>query len=91
MLVLSRRLGEFLVINDNIFITVFEGGTDDKIKIAIDAPKDVKIARSETYEGHKDIQKKLDAIRSRKVDSKIRRLQNEMERLQKQRTTAPTE
>lgn len=89
MLVLSRRLGEFLVINDNIFITVFEGGIGDNIKIAIDAPKDVKIARSEIYEGHEDIQKKLDAIRSRKVDRRMRQLQNEMERLQ--RKTAPTE
>lgn len=89
MLVLSRRLGEFLVINDNIFITVFEGETDDKIKIAIEAPKEVRIARSESLEDREDIQRKLEAIRSRKVDSKARRVQNEMERLG--RTAAPTE
>lgn len=89
MLVLSRKLGEFLVLDDDIFISVFEVGADNKIKIAIDAPKDVKIARSESLEGREDIQKKLDAIRARKVDSKARRIHNERERLA--RKAAPTE
>ena len=89
MLVLSRKLGEFLVLNDNIFISVFEGGADDKVKIAIEAPKEVKIARSETYEGCEEVQKKLDAIRARKADSKTRRIQNERERLG--RKMAPAE
>lgn len=89
MLVLSRKLGEFLVLNDNIFISVFEGGADDKVKIAIEAPKEVKIARSESLEGREDIQEKLNAIRAWKIDSKTRRIQNERERLG--RTTAPTE
>ena len=89
MLVLSRKLGEFLVLGDNIFISVFECGADDKVKIAIEAPKDVRIARSEALEGCEEVQKKLDAIRARKVDSKTRRIKNEMER--RGRTAVPTE
>ena len=48
MLVLGRNLGDTIVINDNIVITVFESNkTGDKFKIAIDAPKEVKIQRGE--------------------------------------------
>lgn len=81
MLVLSRKLGEFLVLNDNIFISVFEGGAGDKVKIAIEAPADVKISRSEMLEDCEEVQKKLDAIRARKVDKRERRTRNEAERL----------
>ena len=81
MLVLTRRLGEFLVLNDNIFISVFEGGVGDQVKIAIEAPEDVKIARSEMFADCEEIQKKLEAIRSRKVGKRTKRTRKEMERL----------
>ncbi len=44
MLVLTRRLGEGLLIGDNIKITV-ENKSKSQIKIGIEAPKDVVIAR----------------------------------------------
>lgn len=49
MLVLTRRLGETIIIADNIRITVvdIEGR---QVKIGIDAPKDVSIFREEVYE-----------------------------------------
>ena len=81
MLVLSRKLGEFLVLNDNIFISVFEGGVGDQVKIAIEAPEDVKIARSEMFSDCEEIQKKLEAIRSRKVGKRTKRTRKEMGRL----------
>ena len=81
MLVLSRKLGEFLVLNDNIFISVFEGGVGDQVKIAIEAPEDVKIARSEMFSDCEEVQKKLEAIRSRKVGKRTKRTRKEMERL----------
>ena len=81
MLVLSRKLGEFLVLNDNIFISVFEGGVGDQVKIAIEAPEDVKIARSEMFADCEEVQKKLEAIRSRKVGKRTKRTRKEMERL----------
>ncbi len=46
MLVLTRRLGEGLIIGDNIKITV-EKISKGQIKIGIEAPKDVGIAREE--------------------------------------------
>lgn len=46
MLVLSRRVGESIVINDNIKVTIVssDGNT---IRVGIDAPKDIPIMRSE--------------------------------------------
>lgn len=81
MLVLTRKLGEFLVLNDDIFISVFEGGNGDQVKIAIEAPENVKIARSEMFEGCEEIQKKIDAIRSKKVGKRTKKTRKEMERL----------
>ena len=81
MLVLTRRLGEFLILNDNIFISVFEGGNGDQVKIAIEAPEDVKIARSEMFANCEEVQKKLDAIRSKRVGKRTKKTRKEMERL----------
>lgn len=95
MLVLTRRLGEFLILNDNIFISVFEGGNGDQVKIAIEAPEDVKIARSEMFADHKEVQKKLEAIRSKRVGKRTKKTRKEMERLgvikEPPSTTAPAE
>lgn len=46
MLVVTRKLDESLIISDNIEITVLEIGKD-KVKIGINAPKEVKVIRSE--------------------------------------------
>lgn len=48
MLVLSRKNGQKLIINDNIEITILES-RNDGCKIAINAPKEVKIYREEVY------------------------------------------
>lgn len=46
MLVISRKVNESIVIDDDIEITVIES-SKDKIKIGINAPKSVKIKRKE--------------------------------------------
>jgi carbon storage regulator len=46
MLVLSRKLGEKIYINDNICITVVDIDRG-KIRLGIDAPRDVPIFRQE--------------------------------------------
>lgn len=46
MLVLSRKAFESIIIGDNIEVTVTEI-SGDKVKIGINAPKDIKIVRSE--------------------------------------------
>ena len=45
MLILQRRKGQSLSINDNITLTVVDTGAD-WVKLAIDAPKYVPILRS---------------------------------------------
>ena len=49
MLILQRKASESLVINDNIHITIQEI-TADRVKIAIDAPREISIVRSELLE-----------------------------------------
>ena len=50
MLLLGRNLGESIVIGDNIYITFVETDkSGHKFRLAIDAPKDVKISRGELY------------------------------------------
>lgn len=48
MLVLTRKVGEGIIIGDDIKLTVVEirGGT---VRIGIDAPRDKKIYRQELY------------------------------------------
>ena len=48
MLVLSRKLGERIVIGDNIIIEILEIHAS-KVKIAIGAPQEVTIYREESY------------------------------------------
>jgi carbon storage regulator len=48
MLVISRKNGQKIMINDNIVITVVES-RNGQCKIAIEADKDVKIYREEIY------------------------------------------
>lgn len=49
MLVLSRKINERIRIGDNIEIMVISV-VGDQVRIGIEAPKEVKILRSEVYE-----------------------------------------
>jgi len=49
MLVLSRKKNESIIINGNIEIKIIESD-DGKVRIGIDAPKDIEIHRKEVYE-----------------------------------------
>ena len=48
MLVISRKIGQKIMINDNIVIHVVDM-RNGQVKLAIDADKDVKIYREEIY------------------------------------------
>lgn len=49
MLVLSRRIGETIVIDDKIEITVLDV-QGDIVKIGINAPRNISIFRQEVYQ-----------------------------------------
>lgn len=48
MLVLSRKKNESIIIDDNIEITVVEV-RGDKVRLGIEAPRDIPIHRSEIH------------------------------------------
>ncbi len=49
MLILTRKVGESIVIGDNIVIKVVETGKNN-IRIGIDAPREITVLRQEVYE-----------------------------------------
>ena len=49
MLVLSRKKNESIVINDDITIVVVEI-RGDKVRLGVDAPKEVPVHRKEIYD-----------------------------------------
>lgn len=49
MLVLSRKKNEAIVINDNIKIVVVEI-RGDKVRLGVEAPKEVPVHRAEVYD-----------------------------------------
>ena len=46
MLVLQRKIGQSIYVGDDIIITI-QDISADKVKISIDAPKDIMIMREE--------------------------------------------
>lgn len=49
MLILTRRVGEAVVIGDNVTVAII-GVKGSQIRIGVNAPKDVTVHREEIYE-----------------------------------------
>ncbi|HLD08257.1 MAG TPA: carbon storage regulator CsrA [Candidatus Peribacterales bacterium] len=62
MLVLSRKKNESIVINNNITIVVVEI-RGDKVRLGVEAPKEVPVHRREVYEAMKRNEQLLAAQR----------------------------
>jgi len=80
MLILSRKIKEAVIIGDAIEVKVV-GATDDVVKLAISAPKDVSILRKEIFESTKEsnqsaVISRLDSINSRDLLSAAKRPEN---------------
>lgn len=69
MLILQRRKGQSLSINNNITLTIVDTGAD-WVKIAIDAPKEIPVLRTELVEAAAENQEASRTI-SREVLNKI--------------------
>lgn len=68
MLVLSRKKDESLIIGDNIEIKIISI-EDNKVKIGIEAPKNVEINRKEIFDRIKE-----ENMKSSKADLKVDKL-----------------
>lgn len=49
MLILTRRVGETLMVGDDVTVTIL-GVKGNQIRIGVNAPKDVEVHREEVYE-----------------------------------------
>jgi len=54
MLVLTRRINESIVINDDVSVLVVEI-RGDRVRLGIEAPKDVTVHRKEIYDAIKEV------------------------------------
>ncbi|MDA9832236.1 carbon storage regulator CsrA [Gammaproteobacteria bacterium] len=59
MLILTRRVGETLVIGDNVRVTVL-GVRGHQVRIGVDAPKEVTVHREEIYQRIKNEGNEID-------------------------------
>ncbi|HOA19706.1 MAG TPA: carbon storage regulator [Sedimentibacter sp.] len=78
MLVIKRKVSESILIGDDIEIIISEI-SQDKVKIAISAPQDIKITRkelAETCEFNKIASEKINEISLNDIKNKLKAIKN---------------
>lgn len=71
MLILQRKKGQSLSINDNITLTVTDIGAD-WVKLAIDAPKEIPVLRSELKEAADENKKASETVSIQALDNLLK-------------------
>lgn len=61
MLILTRRVGEKLIIGENVTVTVL-GVKGAQVRVGIDAPRDVTVNREEIYKRILNEREKLNGV-----------------------------
>jgi carbon storage regulator len=68
MLILTRHLGEVLIIEDNIKITVL-GIKGNQTRLGIEAPKEISVHREEIYQRIQQEKKRTDKLKESKDET----------------------
>lgn len=76
MLILQRKNNQSLTIGDNITVTILETG-NDWVKLAIDAPKEISILRTELLEAASANQEAVSSQLNESSISKIKDLMSQ--------------
>ena len=63
MLILTRRIGETLMIGEDVTVTVL-GVKGSQVRIGVNAPKDVAVHREEIYERNRQNETQERSIRT---------------------------
>lgn len=61
MLILTRRIGETLMVGDEVSVTVL-GVKGNQVRLGVNAPKDVTVHREEIYQRIQSEQKPDDSL-----------------------------
>ena len=70
MLILTRRVGETLVIGDDVTITVL-GVRGNQVRVGVNAPKDVAVHREEIYQRIQDEKTDENSCENNKKDDDV--------------------
>ncbi|MBQ44569.1 MAG: carbon storage regulator [Porticoccaceae bacterium] len=70
MLILTRRVGETLVIGDDVTITVL-GVRGNQVRVGVNAPKDVAVHREEIYQRIQDEKTDENSVENNKKDDDV--------------------
>ena len=66
MLILTRRIGEKLIIGENVTVTIL-GVKGRQIRIGIDAPRDVTVNREEIFQRILQERERLTLVQKKKT------------------------